>query len=53
MNLPFETMKSFDSDIDYKKRIVVFVDVMGMRNRIAQSSQPQDFNNVCHYTKHV
>lgn len=43
MNLPFETMKSFDSDIDYKKRIVAFVDVMGMRNRIAQSSQPQDF----------
>lgn len=43
MNLPFETMKSFDSDVTYKKRIVAFVDVMGMRNRIAQSSKPQDF----------
>lgn len=38
-----ETMEAFSKDSEYQDRIVAFVDVMGIKDRITKSDKPQDF----------
>ncbi len=38
-----ETMEAFSKDSKYQDRIIAFVDVMGIKDRIVNSDKPQDF----------
>lgn len=38
-----ETMETFSEDSKYQDKIVAFVDVMGVKDRIVKSDKPQDF----------
>lgn len=38
-----DTMETFSKDSKYQDRIVAFVDVMGIKDRIVKSDKPQDF----------
>lgn len=42
-NPTMEMMKAFSEECEYQERIVAFVDVMGIKDRINTSVKPQDF----------
>ena len=43
MNIASDTMKIFDESEEYQDRIVTFIDVMGVKNKIKHSKKPSDF----------
>ena len=43
MNIATDTMKSFKGADEFQDRIVAFVDVMGMKNKMLQAKKPEDF----------
>ena len=38
-----EIMKAFEDAEEFENRIVAFIDVMGMKNRLASATRPEDF----------
>ena len=42
MNTMYETSKAFENADNYQDRIVAFVDVMGIKNRMKQAATPKD-----------
>ena len=42
MNIMYETSKAFENADNYQDRIVAFVDVMGIRNRMKNAESPQE-----------
>lgn len=43
MNIATDTMKAFKGADEFQNRIVAFVDVMGMKNKMLQAKKPEDF----------